>query len=202
MSDLPENKAVSAMPGEKGRLLSSITSSVKTCAEAAAGFGAELLSCLGAVEFIGVPGAATLFVTRIGFQLHTQHHIDKLKKVVGDMTKQIETLRKNGSLIDPHDEGNLWTLFDRIEAFLRARNSAKSDLLRRVALHGLIRRDANEIRERDFAYVMEIIEAEDIQTLEEVQKVLEASHTRSHRRRDSDADVPDESLMLPKGPDI
>lgn len=163
---------------------------------------AEFLTFLGGASALGAPGAATLFVTRVGFMLHTQHHIDKLSGLLSDLRKQITILREAGTLIDSHDERTLWVLFERIEAFLEVRNVSKAELLRRVALGGLIQRDVDAIKERDFGYVVSILEPEDIQTLHECKRVFDEVEERLGRPRQRGPDGLEPTSRLPEGLEI
>lgn len=116
-----------------------------------------------------------VFIMKIIVFLHGQKKMERLSTLVNDLKERAQYAREQGTLIDFNNSQNLENLFWKIEDFIEARDERKADLLRRVAICGLIKTDVAESQERDFRYAIRLLEIEDIELLKNVVELTKQS---------------------------
>ena len=153
------------------RLLRTVSDAVAKMAKYGTVVTTELLGALGAVQYIGEAGAASMFVMKLACFYHSERDAKRLSDLITDLRNQISSLRTRGGLIDFSDSRNLEELFGKIEDYLSSREESKADLFRRVARNGIIRGSLSDREERDFRYIIRTLEMEDIDLLKRAQEI-------------------------------
>lgn len=150
---------------------------------------ANLLSAIGVTISPGSLPNIGVFIMKVIVFLHGQKKIERLSNLVNDLKKQAQNAREQGTLlIDFNNPQNLENLFWKIEDFIEARDESKTDLLRRVAIHGLIKTDIDESQERDFRYAIKVVEIDDIDLMSEMQKIVAGERPTIYRDGSAIAD--------------
>ncbi len=150
-------------------LTSAIAEHVTTGMTIATGLVGSMVEALQVQAQYGLPAAASSFAVKVGLMLHGEIEISRLKNLAEELKTEVNRLRADvklkGTLVDFADERNLREFFFRVGDVLEARDEQKAELLKRVALMGLIQCEDTEVEARNMRYAIKILEPEDIDLL-------------------------------------
>jgi hypothetical protein len=125
----------------------------------------ELISLIGNAQLVGTPSAFTVAALKIGLEFHDAISQERLRALIDTLRAEMGKIREKGALIDMTDQRNQWRFVDAMEDYLRARSDNKLDLLRRIALNGLIKTDVSDEKQRNYRFVVGVLEMEDLDVL-------------------------------------
>lgn len=146
-----------------------LSSAITAVTRATASVTDELLTAIGAAQFVGVWPAAALFFTRIAMLYSTERTQRRIVEAIKEV-KRLDAIRTFAS------DDDLLEVLGRVEDYLQATEENKASILRRVVLRGLIPSQSNIREERDFRCAIRAIEAEDVDLLRKMAEVVAKNH--------------------------